>query len=269
MGHSSIRSKVRQRKVAELAANSRKYTVNNCTIPKIDKNLIVENTEAYNTNNWYKEQRNKALKTIEETNKTYKHKGKRKPWYMLDSRKTFHYEEQKESYGNRTDYFRIPSEASMMYNKTIYHPNTGSAWYMEQLVQHKLTKWEKKNPCPVKENQNPPDIFEQEYVVPWKAEREVALERIRDVVISMYDTLPLLGRFETKNGTFIEKEIANIKDVNMEGHKINELNHKTSKLLKIAKKTTNDVKKKEKNLVCTRLMDHKHKKGRIILPKAA
>lgn len=283
MGHNRVRPKVKRRKVAELATYSRKYTVNNCTIPKVDKNLLIEDTSTWNkdrillytkdtavwnADKWYKEQRNAALKTIKE-NKTYKYKGKRKPWYVLDSRKTRHYEERKQSYGNRIDYFRVPSEASMMYNKTVYHLNNGSAWYMEQLVQHKLARWERKNPCPVKEDQNPPDIFEQEYVVPWKAKREIALERIRDFVVSMYDNLPLIGRFKTQNGMFVEEQITNIKDVNMEGHKINELNPKTSKLLKIAKKTTDNIKEKNKNLVCTRLMDHKHKKGRIILPNAA
>ena len=149
-----------------------------------------------------------------------------------------------------------------------FHPK-GISWFMEQVVQHKLAKWEKKNPCPVKQDQNHPDLFEQEYVVPWKAKREVALEHIRDFVVSIYDKLPLTGRFEESDNVFVEKLIAEIKDINGEGHKINKLDPKKSKLLKVAQKKTNEVKAKNRNLVCTNLRDHKRQKGRIILPKAA
>ena len=42
MGHSSVRIKVRRRKVANLAAYSRQHTVRNCTIPKANKNDIID-----------------------------------------------------------------------------------------------------------------------------------------------------------------------------------------------------------------------------------
>lgn len=145
----------------------------------------------------------------------------------------------------------------------------GKAWFMEQVVQHKIAKWEKKNPCPVKPNQNPPDMFEEEFVAPWKAQREIAVERIRDFVVSVYDKLPLTGRFKKSDNDYVEEPVAQIKDVNMEGHHINDLDPKTSKLLKVAQKETNKVHAKRTNLVCTNLKDHKRQKGRIILPKAA
>ena len=280
MGHSNIRPKVRRRKVAVLAAYSKKYSVNNCTIPIPDKDKLIEiscpwnekrtltgteESSVWNANKWYKGQREKAYAASGK----YKYKGKRKPWYMLDTRKTFHYEERKEKWGTRVDFFRVPSEAATMYNKTVFRPNNGRAWFMEQIVQHKLAKWEKKNPRPVKPGQNPPDMFEEEYVVPWKAKRDAAEEHFRDFVVSMYDKLPLTGRFQKPDNQFSEEPVAEIKDVNMEGHKVNELDPKKSKLLKTAQKKTNEVKAKRTNLICTNLKDHRRKKGRIILPDAA
>ena len=140
---------------------------------------------------------------------------------------------------------------------------------MEQVVQHKIAKWERKNPCPVKEDQNPPDIFEQQYVVPWKEEREKALERIRDFVVSMYDKLPLTGRFQESDNKFTEEKVAELKDYGGDGHKINKVDPKKSRLIKNAQKVTDKVHSKRSNLVCTNLRDHKREKGRIILPKAA
>lgn len=262
MGHSSISIKARRRKVANLAAYSRQHSVKNCTIPK---NIV--NNAIWDANKWYAEMRENAKKAIKE-DKQYKYKGKRKPWYMLDTRKRKHYEEHKESWGTRTDCFRVPSEAAVLYNKTVFVPK-GKAWYMEALVQHKLARWERKNPCPVKTDGDQHDLFEKEFLVPWEESREKALERIRDFVVSVYDKLPLEGRFKKSETKYEEKKIADIKDINGEGHKVNELDPKKSKLLKKAQAETNKVHAKNNNLVCTNLKDHKRQKGRIILPKAA
>ena len=141
--------------------------------------------------------------------------------------------------------------------------------YMEKLVQHKLKKWEKKNPCPIKDDKIQQDLFEEQYLIPWKHERDMATERIRDFVISIYDKLTLTGRFEVGEHKFEEHLIAEIKDIDGEGHNINDLKPENSKLLKTVQNITNKVHKKCGNLVCTNLRDHKKKVGRIILPKAA
>lgn len=290
MARHSISLKARRKKVKALAAYSRKYTVRNNTIPKVEDLKLIDIPCTWNTDrtikatkdsakwyedDWYVTIREKALKEIREktyskNNKDgkYKFKGKRKPWYMLDSRKTLHYETRKTSWGERTDWFKVPSEAQVMYDKTLFRPK-GRAWYMEQVVQHKLAKWEKKNPCPIKKDDTQQDLFEKEYFIPWKEEREKALERIRDFVVSVYDKLPLVGRFSKKADEFEEEQVAELKDKDNEGHNVNELDPKKSKLLKKAQKITNKVKGKRPNLVCTNLKDHKRQKGRIILPKAA
>ena len=131
--------------------------------------------------------------------------------------------------------------------------------YMEKLVEHKLAKWERKNPKPM-------DMFTED-VEKWMQLRENMKMHFRDVVVSIYDKLPLIGRFKIgkTNATFIEKKVAEIKDINGEGHNINHLN-KSSKLLKVAQKVTDQVHAKHADLVSTNLKDHKRTKGRIILP---
>jgi hypothetical protein len=137
---------------------------------------------------------------------------------------------------------------------------------MEKLVQHKLAKWERKNPQPAEKD----DMFKEEFVTPWQIERNRAEERIRDFVVSVYDKLMLTGRFKiNKKGTttYQEEKVAEIKDADMEGHHINTL-PANSKILKKAQKITDETKAKRANLVCTNLRDHKKQKGRIILPHA-
>lgn len=133
--------------------------------------------------------------------------------------------------------------------------------YWEKLVQHKLAKWEAKNPQPCPND----DLFKVEHQVAWYEARDKAVERFRDMVVSAYDKLHLIGRFKTADGKFEEKEVATIKDIDGGGHNINDLDKK-SKLLKKAQKITDTIHAKHMNLVSTNLKDHKGKKGRIILP---
>lgn len=142
-------------------------------------------------------------------------------------------------------------------------PKMNKVEYMEKLVEHKTAKWERKNPKPL-------DMFAEE-VEKWKQLRENAIERIRDFVVSVYDPLLLTGRFvlnKESSAAYQEEKIAEIKDINGEGHKVNAL-PKDSKLMKKAQKVVDETKHKRNNLVCGNLRDHKRKTGRIILPKAA
>ena len=109
--------------------------------------------------------------------------------------------------------------------------------YMEKLVEHKTAKWERKNPKPA-------DMFVEE-VEKWNQLRATAIERFRDFVVSIYDPLLLTGRFVVNKTqqVYDEEKVAEIKDINGEGHKVNEL-PKTAKLIKKAQKVTNDVKAK-------------------------
>jgi hypothetical protein len=139
-------------------------------------------------------------------------------------------------------------------------PKMNRVQYMEKLVEHKTAKWERKHVCP--------EAMFTEDVEKWKQERENAVQRFRDFVVSIYDKLHLTGRFVVAKDSYTEEKVAEIKDVNGEGHKVNDL-PKTSKLIKKAQKITNETKQKRPNLVATNLKDHKKQKGRIILPQAA
>ena len=238
----TIRRSVQRRKVAFIASRDRKTTVNNCTIPPkqpaVDKPGYGEWTipdEGY-----------KQLKPMHGVIRV-KHTV-----YWPDGLK--------ERKVKRVIKSQIRDYTIKRLNKQQF---------MEAYAQDKLKKWEKKNPCPVKTDGDTKDLFEKEYLIPWERERDLALERIRDFVVSVYDKLSLTGRYKKNETKFEEKPVAKIKDINGEGHKVNELDPKNSKLLKKAQKITNDEHKKNKHLVCTNLKDHKKQRGRIILPKAA
>ena len=132
--------------------------------------------------------------------------------------------------------------------------------YMENLVKHKTKKWEHKNPQPM-------DMFTED-VEKWKQQRETAIERIRDFVVSVYDKLVLTGRYKISENKYREEKIAMVKDINGEGHHVNAL-PASSALIKRAQGLVNRAKIQDKRLVAGNLRDHKKQKGRIILPQAA
>jgi len=286
MGHSSIRLKVRRRKVAHLRAYSKQFTVRNNCIP----NANVEYTLHHD-----KEEMKNAITCPFTGHKfvpTNPHPVEGKFGIVITGydwvppvRKLW----------------KIPKEGYPQ-PEHLHHAHKGEKWYkykdgscklvkwhhksqltgsvsikmnrveyMEAYVQQKLDKWVRKNPAPIKDDTQP-DIFEQEFMVPWKQAKDLAEERIRDFVVSVYDKLHLVGRYktsETGTTTFRNKKVADIKDKTGEGHNINELDPEKSPLLKKAQKLTNEEKARDVKLVATTLKDHKQKKGRIILPKAA
>jgi len=135
-----------------------------------------------------------------------------------------------------------------------------SVEYMEKYVEHKTKKWEHKNPKPM-------DMFAED-VEKWKQQRETAIERIRDFVVSVYDKLILTGRYKINENKYREEKIAMVKDINGEGHRVNTL-PTSSALIKRAQGLVDRAKARDKRLVAGNLRDHKKQKGRIILPQAA
>lgn len=262
--------------VNQLAAMSRKSTVSNNTIPKSDlnsKNIITMHHEIHTVNydvpvygKMFEIDKNGHYHMIEIDHswKQGRHKQpknlhkKRKAWKKVLMVDPCTPEDVKLPYVYKKEYPAKKSE----YPDYIL-PKLNKVEYMEKLVEHKVKKWERKNPQPA-------DMFVED-VEKWKQERETAKERFRDLVVSIYDPLPLTGRFviaKENSATYQEEKVAELKDINGEGHKVNEL-PKDSKLIKKAQKVTNETKAKRPNLVATNLKDHKRQKGRIILPQAA
>lgn len=188
----------------------------------------------------------------------YKYKGKRKPWYMLDTRKTYHYEERKTRSGVHTGFFRVPSEAAEMYNRTI-HKKMGKCAFMEALAQHKLARWIRKNQRPIKEDCDQPDMFEAQYIPKWEAERDLALERFRDFVVSVYDKLHVVGnRVNRKEGKMVGETVAEVKDTDGKGHNVIYPNlQESDKLYKDATKAAAVAMDKDPTIIDCDLKNHK------------
>jgi len=279
MGHSRVRIKVRQRKVAALASYSRQFTVKNtkknispvvehkCIGGSIPKDKLITNPLTGNqfvmtnphtiTGNYgvtitgydwipideYKS--NNGLLWPNEKHPQPKNLRKKVSHWYTTKDGVKHYVSHKSEYPDYTPHKMNKIE------------------YCEKLVEHKLKKWEHKNPAPA-------DMFTED-VEKWKQLRETMKERFRDFVVSIYDPLPLTGRFviaEEGSAKYTEEKVAEIKDINGDGHRVNEVT-KDSKLIQKAQKITNETKAKRSNLVATNLKDHKRQKGRIILPEAA
>lgn len=271
--------------VNQLAAMSRKFTVRNSTVPKTDlnsKNIITMfkeiNTVNYNIpvkgkmfevdkdghyhlvdiDHSWKEQRNKQPKRLIKCKKRKYSKARvesNENWpdrqYVKTSRPV------KPGRDKRNDFVKF------FPNYPYNLPKMNKQQYMEKLVQHKLEKWDKKNPKPQQ------DLFDK--VEDWEQRRFIVEQRFRDFVVSVYDPLTLTGRFVVGKGnsaTYQEKKVAEIKDINGEGHVVNNLSN-NSKLMKKVQRVTNHMRNKYPNLVSCHLMDHKKQHGRIILPQAA
>ena len=194
---------------------------------------------------WLKEF-NKHHGTTSEFCKEHGIKGikRKKPWYILLKR----------------DSIAIESSRKV---KKINHTEL-----MEGYVQHKLKKWEAKNPCPVEKD----DLFYEQQYPEWAAKRQKAEEYLRDVVINKYtNKLSLIGRFEIDDNKYEELEVAKIADKFSETIKAGGVNNLSveSKVMRKAQHMTNITKKRHPKCVCTNLRDHKKQRGRILLPKIA
>ena len=277
MGHSSIRAKVRRRKVAALAAYSRQFTVKNNTIPKVGLNTK-------NITTMFKEIRTSRFDTpvygkmFEIDKDGHYHLVERKfdPTPMLldhkqpkrlikcKKRKYSDYKSYSNQHGEKELKREKRNDFVTFFPNYPYNlPKMNKQQYMEKLVQHKLAKWEKKNPKPQQ------DLFDK--VEDWEQRRFLVEQRFRDFVVSVYDPLTLTGRFvisKSGSATYQEKKIAEIKDINGEGHMINHL-PKDSKLMKRVQKVTNNAKKAHPKLIACNIKDHKKQHGRIVLPQAA
>lgn len=292
MGHSSVRIKVRRRKVACLAAFSKQFTVRNIKkgiSPVVDhKRYGVDLSNAITcpfTGHKFVPTNPHPIPGkfgitvtgydwVEPDGDLWEHKRYKQPKPLIRWKKRKHTGE-KWAINGVGGHMRVYDTKREKRNDFVkFFPNypykmhkMNRVEYMEALVKHKLAKWERKNPKPAGDD----DLFKEEFVHPWVIARNQAEERIRDFVVSIYDKLVLTGRFKmNKNGmaTYQEEKVAELKDINGEGHHVNAL-PVTSKLIKKAQDITDKTKAKRPNLVATNLRDHKKQKGRIILPQAA
>ena len=199
--------------------------------------------EAYRElkSNWLKEfnSHHGTTSVFFRDNPGFRYFTRKRPWYLLLKRE------------------------SMIIEKRKKKEHLNRVELMEGYVQHKLNKWIKRNPCPVKKD----DLFYSQEFPVWESKKNAAEEHIRDLVIAKYDKLKLIGRFKATDELYKEQEIAQIRD-NGETAKHGGVNNlpEDSKVMKKARIITNKTKAKTKTLICTNLRDHKKNKGRILLP---
>lgn len=132
---------------------------------------------------------------------------------------------------------------------------------------HKIQKWEKLNPCPIKKS-DIKDLFEDHFMKEWNEKRDFAIERIRNIIVSCYAKLPVYARYEIKEGNYsdyFDNKIAEIKDKSGEGHSVSSI-PENSRLLTKIRAMANNEKRKNPKLVALLVQDYTHRRGRIVSP---
>lgn len=277
MGHSCIRAKVRRRKVAALAAKSRQFDVKN----HMKKLAQSKDWKMIPFDTWldkmprfsypkvaglyYTIDKDGHVHFKDDSYESQKHKQPKRIMRYKKRKYTDNNNWTTNGVGGVMRAYDTKRHARNDF-KTLFknYPynlqKMNRVEYMEKLVEHKTEKWERKNPQPL-------EMFAEE-VERWKQERQTAIERIRDFVVSVYDKLILTGRYKINENKYREEKIAMVKDINGEGHHVNAL-PASSALIKRAQGLVNRAKARDKRLVAGNLRDHKKQKGRIILPQAA
>lgn len=138
-------------------------------------------------------------------------------------------------------------------------PKMNKIQYCEKLVEHKLQKWERKNPAPA-------DMFTEE-IEKWKQLRETMKERFRDFVVSIYDPLIIMGnRVNVKKQKMDANKIAEVKDVDGKGHDVSFPSLSAEdKLYKNAESAAKNAMKKDASIIDADLMNHKRNQKRPLL----
>lgn len=266
MGHSRVRIKVRRRKVAALAAYSRQFTVKN-----IKKGISeVVNHKRYGAVDIPKDKLITSPYSGIQYVMTNPHPihGEKYgitvtgyDWVPIDEYKasTGLLWEHKKYPQPKSYWLEIINTAPTRIESTSLHKDPvkmNRVQYMEKLVEHKTAKWERKHVCP--------EAMFTEDVEKWKQERENAVQRFRDFVVSIYDNLIIMGnRVNTSESKMKASKIAEVKDVDGKGHDVSFPNLSTEdKLYKNAESAAKKAMKKDASIIDADLMNHKRSQKR-------
>jgi len=246
MGHYSVPKKIRRRKVANLASISRRFTVKHTVDSKLHWGS--EELEKVKEPKW-KYKKHTVPKRLHHAHKGYQ--------WVKTSTEDGTYTWEKKLVSKKSEYPQY--KTSKMTRKEL----------VEAYIKEKQKKWDKKHPCPTKND----DLFKDEFIPAWKEEQRKAHLAIAQQVCAKYgNDIRLLARYEIGDQQYTDyKELTKVPDKMgeiTEETSVNDL-PKESSLIKKAKKITNAEKKRNPKLVATNLQDYKRNKGRIILPEAA
>ena len=112
-----------------------------------------------------------------------KNTKRKTPWYMLTSGKQYNYEEHQESWGTRTDFFRVDSEMKELAKKNSILRGVRGECKLELYTKHKLNKWIKRNPKPCDDR----DLFANQYLPEWENCKKEAETRIKNHLMFLYE----------------------------------------------------------------------------------
>lgn len=233
-----------KQKLAQERSYNRKYNVNNNCVPPVVKNPYKTIDKEGNIHiEW------KNLKVTIPKSLTHK------PHFdKIDGKKV-----------------KIPSEQGEFHKKYIPKGiTTNSKEYIEAYAKHKLAKWDKKNPRPIKLDGIQQDMFEAEFLNPWKQLRKEAEQKAYMHAVRVYGQFSLVGRFETDHeGKYEEHTIGKLRDIDGSTAKYGGINHCPEKvpIIQAATIIANTTKAKVKTLVSIVVKDSYNTQGRIILPK--
>lgn len=284
MGHSNIRIKARRRKVATLAAQSRKYTVKNTKkgiSEVIDHKVFYEKPDVSITcpftghvfvptnphpipsqrfgvtitgYDWV-EPEGKLWKNPENGYKQTKSLRKKK----VVKKPVF------EKIGNKRLFVGYKTVTYKSEYPNYTSKKMSREEYIEKYINYKTAKWEKLHPKPILEDDKQKDIFESQYLPQWETERTNAVIRIRDFVVSVYDKLNLYTR-HANGGVFThETKIAELQDKTGVGNEPANIKP-DSPLYKKAEKLVIEKAEKDNTVTSGRLESYDKKKGKIIVP---
>ena len=132
---------------------------------------------------------------------------------------------------------------------------------------HKINKWEKLNPCPIQKS-DIKDLFEEHFMSEWNNKRDLAIEDIRNKIVSCYAKLYIYARYRLNEGKYSDyynNKIAEIKDKSGEGFSISSI-PENSKLLTKVRIMADNEKRKNPKLVALLVKDYTQRRGRIVGP---
>lgn len=197
-------------------------------------------------------------------------RAKRKtPWYtMPGGKRLYNYETRTKAWGMQTDYFRVPSPASIYHERTIGKKMTHEE-YKERLIEAKLADWVKKNPRPVPKNDAQKDLFEAQFMVPWVQAHTEAREKIVKFVENIGNRVKVFARYERDTGPNMYP--TKIMELRSDGKPLIEksgyYNNQDSSVVRKVQRAANALSKQDPSLIALKIVDMDHEL--IVVPKAA
>lgn len=239
-----MKKTINKQKLAQERSYNRKYNVNNNCVPPVVKNPYKTVDKEGNIHIEWKKLKVTIPKGLTHTSRYDKIDGKK---------------------------VKIPSEQGEFHKKyTVKGIVKNSKEYIEAYAKYKLAKWEKKNPCPIKLDGIQQDMFETEFLIPWKEKRKEAEKKAYTYAVRVYGQFSLVGRFKiNQEDKYEEHTIGKLRDVDGSTAKYGGINHCSEKvpIIQAATIIANTTKAKTKTLVSIVIKDSYNKQGRIILPK--